>query len=113
MVLYKKKVISIFKFILAFIIFILGLTITFDDVYGINVPSSADKAYTEYQSDKIESTDDFNNYESRQDGEDYQSDLSTDDPSNDVVPTSVPEPSTIILIASGLGIIRLATRKKS
>lgn len=34
MILYKKKVTSIFKVILAIIIFILTMTITFDEVFG-------------------------------------------------------------------------------
>ena len=113
MVLYKKKNVPITRFFFAIIVFTLGLTLAFDDVYGLQLPfgQQATDSYNDYLDKTVETSDDdaraldINNIQ--QDNHDTQPG------ETDTVPTSVPEPSTIILLASGLGLFRLANRKKS
>ena len=72
------------KWILAFVVFVLVMTVTFDDVYGINT----------------DRTD--------QQPPDYVDHGST----GTSPPPEVPEPATLILLASGLVALRLMHRKK-
>ena len=109
MVLYKKKTRPIFRYALATIVLALGLTLTVVDVYGLQLPfgHNSEKSYNNYLNKKIETTDD-----SAQDIV-LQADTYDDqDKQTDNIPTSVPEPTTIILLASGLGLLRMS-RKKS
>ena len=93
MTVYKKKETSILKWVIALIIFTLGMTLTFSDVYGINIPG------------------DNKTYET---GTDQIITCNPDDDSNpdNPPPTAVPEPSTLILLSSGLGAM-YALRKKN
>lgn len=113
MLLYKKKTQHIFRYTLAIIVFTLGLTLTVVDVYGLQIPfgQNTGKLYKDYVKKKIDTIDD-----SVRDTItiDQQTDLyDNQDKSTDTTPTSVPEPSTIILLVSGLGLLRMAYRKKS
>jgi len=47
MILYKKKTLSALKFIIAFIVFMLGLTITFDEVFGQTQTNTIQKSTIE------------------------------------------------------------------
>ncbi len=113
MILYKKKNVPVTRYLLSIIVFTLGLTLAVDDVYGLQLPfgQNATDSYNDYLSNDIESSDDdaralaINDI--RVDNYDIQEE------NTDSVPTSVPEPSTLILLASGLGLFRLAHRKKS
>jgi len=111
MILYKKKNSPVFRYILAIVVFTLGLTLTVVDVYGLQLPfgQQAGEAFDDYQNKSIETSDD--------DARDIGNiDISTETNDNqnqgtDSNPTSVPEPSTIILLASGLGLLRMAKKK--
>lgn len=110
MVHYKKKTRPILRYLLALVVFSLGLTLTVVDVYGLQLPfgQQAGDSYSNYLDKKVETTDD-----SARDTEIIINDTdSGQDDSTDTMPTSVPEPSTIILLASGLGLLRMAHRKK-
>lgn len=114
MILYKKKTVSVFKFILAFIIFILAMTITFDDVYGVNIPASNMNRYTEAHQHNNQSFGENQDVDAITINNDNQTGISTGtDNGTNPNPTSTPEPTTILLLAGGLGIVGIATRKKS
>ena len=70
-----------FKWILAFVVFILMMTVTFDDVYGVDT----DQNVSNYADNNSPETS---------------------------PPPEVPEPATLILLASGLVALRLMYRKK-
>lgn len=113
MILYKKKTQPIFRYTLAIIVLTLGLTLTVVDVYGLQIPfgQNTGKLYNDYVKKKIDTIDDSVRGTVMID---QQTDLyNNQDKSTDTIPTSVPEPSTIILLASGLGLLRMTHRKKS
>jgi hypothetical protein len=70
-----------FKWLLAFIVIILVMTVTFDDVYGVDTYQHADN----YTGNNLPETS---------------------------PPPEVPEPATLVLLASGLVALRLMYRKK-
>lgn len=99
---YAKEQKSVFKWILAIVIFVLAMTITFDEVEGIGVPPT-DRT--------ISNTD-----HGQKDVKDYDfkpaddTDANRQQDNNNLTP--VPEPTTIILLAAGLGAISLLNRRK-
>ncbi len=113
MVHYKKKNVPVTRYFLAIIVLTLGLTLAFDDVYGLQLPfgQNATDSYNDYLANNIESSDDDARSLDINDVQLDNYDIQEDE--TDTVPASVPEPSTIILLASGLGLFRLAHRKKS
>lgn len=70
------------KWLLAFVIFILVMTVTFDNVYGTNTDQQQPTDYVDHGSTATSP------------------------------PPEVPEPATLILMASGLVALRLMYRKK-
>ena len=70
-----------FKWVLGFVIFVLVLSVTFSDVYGVDT----------YQ---------------------RTTDQAIKDSPDTSPPSAVPEPTTLILLASGLVALRLLYRKK-
>lgn len=109
MVLYKKKTSQLVRYIFGAIVFILGLTLAFGDVYGIQMPYSqnSSQSYSDHIAKKTqdESTTDTTIVI----GTDFNDNQTG---GTDTVPTSVPEPTTIILLASGLGIMGLSKKKR-
>ncbi len=81
MMIYERNNSYRFKWMLAFVVFVLVMTVTFDDVYGINT----DQQPPDYVDHGSQGTS---------------------------PPPEVPEPATLILLASGLVALRLMHRKK-
>jgi hypothetical protein len=88
-----------FKWLVALIVFMLVMGFTTANVSGLNVPPAK---YHDSGQGTNDNSDSDGTYESPQDPGD----------SGDDNPESVPEPGTIILLATGLGAAYAATRKK-
>ena len=112
MIVYKRKTRSLARYLFGAIVFILGLTLAVADVYGLQMPfgQSGTGSYDNYIAEKNEIAED-------KPTEDEIIIISDDTNENqggetDTIPTSVPEPSSIILLASGLGLLSLAKKKR-
>ena len=101
MMVYKKSHSQPFKWLLAFVVFILVMSITFSDVYGIQVNTSQDNS-AEAASTSNEVS--FEDVQSTQES----STPPDEGPGSSTVP--VPEPMTLILVAGGLTAIYAARR---
>ena len=97
MTFYKKKERHSLKWLLAAIIFILALGITFSDVYSFTYPHQRNN--DTYNTDQVDLSITQAN----------QCDEPTDNP--DKPPEDIPEPTTILLLAAGLGGMYLKRRK--
>ena len=92
MKLYEQERHHPFRWIVAILIFILAMTITFDDAYGLWTPSGTDRSASEPQ----------------------QTAAITEAPQTkqDDPPPQVAEPATLILIGSGLAAMYVLRRRK-
>ena len=108
---YRRQETHPLKWVLAAVIFIMVMTITFSDVHGINVDNSrSDGRVTETATDRNDSydigddpADESNDCEG---GTGDVTDTSSDRPGDSNLP--VPEPTTLIILASGLAVIYAA-----
>ena len=106
---YQKDRSQPFKWLLAIVVFILAMTFTLEEAEGFYLPKSMQNRVTTVQ----ETTDmfaveefDYINLDVTEIGADTYSDI------NSPV-TSVPEPSTIIIMAIGIGALRVARKVRS
>ena len=99
MTIYQKKANSMMSWVFGFIVFLFAMTVTFSEVSGVGVPRT-DKAVNQ-QFDKTNNTNEPA----------FQPVQSEDTYGDNNNPVPVPEPSTLILLASGLGVIRLIQRR--
>ncbi|MBN1212356.1 MAG: PEP-CTERM sorting domain-containing protein [candidate division Zixibacteria bacterium] len=99
MTFYKKKEHHSLKWLLAAIIFIIALSVTFSDVYGFTYPNQCNN--NPNNTDQMDLTNTQAN----------QCDGDSDNP--DKPPDDIPEPATIILLAAGLGGIYWKSRKSA
>lgn len=93
---YTKRSYNAGKWIIGLIVFILAMTITFSDVHSVNIPPTGKTTQTNNTSDDIQSPP--------------ANQVDTDNGDQPI--TSVPEPTTLILLASGLGVIHLVNRRR-
>jgi len=89
MTIYEREESHWLKWLLGAIIFVLILTVTFDNVYGVGVPSGSNDGTNSVQ----------------------QAPAGTDG-SESTPPPEVPEPATLLLLVSGLGALHLIQRRK-
>ncbi|UCC43207.1 MAG: PEP-CTERM sorting domain-containing protein [Candidatus Zixiibacteriota bacterium] len=99
MTVYRSKRSQPLKYLLALIVFILALTVTFNDVEGFNLPTDAGG------NDSIADSTEVASATGPDDG-----DTETYPP--DTEPVSVPEPTTLLLLAGGLGAMYMLRRRK-
>ncbi|MCB2231183.1 PEP-CTERM sorting domain-containing protein [bacterium] len=96
MVVYRRTSSTWLKWVLFVIVFILGMTVTFDDVYGFGVDNGRKRT------------------DVRQDQPKHNHDWSYDKPGdneNENPPAAVPEPTTLLLMGAGLGAVYIAKRR--
>ena len=115
MTLYVNKKRIGLKWVIAVIVFILAMTVTFADVHGLGIPSfSRLNPPSSSQSGQMgpSGTPTGGNYGNL----DYAHEpaaTTTDDTPDDNPPVSVPEPTTLVLLGCGLGALAVAMRMKS
>lgn len=119
MTIYKSRATRHFKWVIFLIVFMLGMTISFSDVYGVNIPSKSPENVnsTPAEKDKLsdsKSTGEATLLTDKQTLPDETASIIIE-PKESLtrVPTSVPEPSTLILISSGLGLLYLRRKRKN
>ena len=111
MVYYKNERRAYFKWALGIIILVLGLTLTFSDVYGFNFPSKGKQSNTTKGTYSNQQTTNQSIYTNT--SGDYLVDAGNNyDPSDKPPPPSVPEPGTLILLGSGLAGMLIKLRRK-
>ncbi len=106
---YRRKESHPMKWVIASIIFILVMTVTWDEVEGITIPTNNSTSTTQ----RVNSTNDVNSntpaltldqivMNNRNSGADNKTAS---------VPTSIPEPGTLVLLAGGITAFQLMRRR--
>lgn len=121
MTIYKQKSFSITKVILGIVVFVLGMTVTFSDAYGVSIPTYESGKNAEYGMASASFDADMSlNSSSEYVGSGYGFSAFSDSYSFDrkggfsgyqAVTVPIPEPSTLLLLMGGLGLMRALRRK--
>ena len=119
MVVYRHQKRAYFKWILALIIFILAMTVTFSEVYGINVPAGCTPYYQGSTSASTVVLQNLNSSSYLEGSSTGISDMTLMTNLNDASctrdsqqPSGVPEPGTLMLLGTGLAALYALRRKK-
>ncbi len=100
MVVYRRNLRSLIgsigKWVIAAIIFILAMTVTWDDVHGFSLSSQRPSAGIGYHSDPG-----------------TMMPVDNTQPTPEEIPQSVPEPLTLLLVGGGLGVAAVVRRIKN
>ncbi len=104
MTVYKSKSKSPMVIVFGLVLFILTMTITFADVYGINIPTGDHK---QNGNDKIGNTNPGHSEDVIDNNSRGGGIVKPTSP-----PASVPEPATLVLMAAGLGLGSLKVFRK-
>jgi len=97
MTVYKKYGSQPLKWMLAIIVFMLAMSVTFDDVYGIQVSNKGPA------STNTEATESYDVTNSATDVGMTEGDFQDTNPISTTAVAPVPEPTSLVLIAMGLG----------
>lgn len=98
MVVYRRTSSTWLKWVLFVIVVVLGMTVTFDDVYGFGVDNGRKR--TDVRQDQPK-----HNHNWRQD--------MPNDNGNQNPPAAVPEPTTLLLMGAGLGAAYIAKQRRA
>ena len=104
MTIYKNNPARSLKWLVALIVFLLAMGVTWSDVYGYQTSKSHDHGKWSYGSD--DKTADS----PRSFSDDYSDDVTC---GNDEPPAAIPEPATLILLGSGLGTMYMVRRRRN
>jgi hypothetical protein len=120
MTIYKQKSFTITKVLLGLIIFVLGMTVTFSDAYGVSIPTYGSEKGDDYSMASSSIYDDMSlNSSSEFVGSGFGYSAFSDSYSFDkkggfsgyqAVVVPVPEPTTLLLLMGGLGLMRALRR---
>ncbi len=109
MTIYRRQKRHSFKWIVAAVLFVMIMTVTFDDVYGLGMPAGVG-----YHGGSGSYTVNMSNQPQMPSLAIMASSITCSSSAGDETPndpiTGTPEPSTIILLLSGLGALRLLRR---
>ena len=104
MTIYKNNPARSLKWLVALIVFLLAMGITWSDVYGYPNSRSANDTKS------FQQVDTKNSDAPRSFGDDYGDDVTC---GNDEPPAAIPEPTTLILLGSGLGTMYMVRRRRN
>jgi len=119
MTIYKKKSFTVTKVLLGLIVFVLGMTVTFSDAYGVSIPTYGKNAETSMASTSFDDNMSLNSssefigsgfgYSAFSDS--YSFNKKGGFTGYQAVTPPIPEPSTLLLLMGGLGLMRALRRK--
>lgn len=99
MMVYRSKKSQPFKWILALILFVAVMTITFDDVDGFNLPAGPESTDTTGTNPPTSASGTSGEIQ--------------DPPTDGDTPSAIPEPATLLLMASGLGALYVVRKHRA
>lgn len=113
MTVYKEKSAGIGKFVIALIVFILGMTLTFSDALGVNYSSKNPSDLNNQTTTGSGNNQNDPNNSARMEDSYADEGLTTEQPKLVEDNFSVPEPGTLLLLSSGLGLLYYQRKRRN